>query len=141
MASKALFAGLVVDEAGEFVETVLVGGDTFYIVDDDGFIRHVESEAVDREVLQRLFGMMEGHEDLLAEQAARMIGQEDIFTRAAIEHSLESLDEQIDQILILGLPEDTMNWLGMMGFRVRIDLHGEVLDITQPGMPDPDDED
>jgi hypothetical protein len=28
--------------------------------------------------------------------------------------------------------------MGMMGFRVRINVHGEVLEVEQPGMIDPD---
>jgi len=140
MASKALFSGLVVDEEDEFVETILVGPEAFYVVDDDGFLRHIESESVDREVLLRLFALMEGHEDLLTEHAAKMIGQEDLFTRAAIEHSLGNLEAQVDQLLQLGLPEDTRIWLGMMGFQVRINFHGEVVGITQPGIADPDEE-
>lgn len=140
MASRALFAGLVVDEMGEHVETVTVGGEAFYVVDDDGFRRHVESEQVDRVVLARIFSMMEGQEEFISENTMKMLGQEDIFTKAAIEQSLKNLDEQVEALLQLGLPEDSMSYLGMMGFRVRIDHHGEVLEISQPGMVDPDDE-
>ena len=140
MASRALFAGLVVDEMGEHVETVTVGGEAFYVVDDDGFRRHVESEQVDRFVLARIFSMMEGQEEFISENTMKMLGQEDIFTKAAIEQSLKNLDEQVEALLQLGLPEDSMSYLGMMGFRVRIDHHGEVLEISQPGMVDPDDE-
>jgi len=30
--------------------------------------------------------------------------------------------------------------MGMMGFRITIDVHGEVIKIDQPGMIAPDDE-
>jgi hypothetical protein len=30
--------------------------------------------------------------------------------------------------------------MGMMGFRIKINVHGEVVDIEQPGMIAPDDE-
>ncbi len=35
--------------------------------------------------------------------------------------------------------EDARAWLGMMGFRVVIDLHGDVLRVEEPpGAPDSD---
>jgi hypothetical protein len=33
-----------------------------------------------------------------------------------------------------GIPEEVRAYLGMMGFRIRINLHGEVLEIDQPGI-------
>jgi len=39
-----------------------------------------------------------------------------------------------------GIPEDMRAYLGMMGFKVVINMHGEVLDIDQPGSAS-DDED
>jgi hypothetical protein len=30
--------------------------------------------------------------------------------------------------------------MGMMGFRVKINVHGEVLEVNQPGMIAPEDE-
>ena len=64
----------------------------------------------------------------------KMLGQEDIFTKAMIETSLKNVDEQIHLILEQGLPEDTRAWLGMMGFGVVINVHGEVLQVIQPGI-------
>ena len=63
----------------------------------------------------------------------KMIGQEDIFTKAAIETSLQNMDAQFDALLQSGLPEDMRAYLGMMGFRVVINVHGVVLRIEQPG--------
>lgn len=133
MAQHALFAGLVVDEDDRGVDIVLVGGESFYIVDDDGFLRHIESEHVDRQVLDQLQEMVKGHEDVISEGTMKMIGQEDIFTKAAIETSLQNMDAQFDALLQSGLPEDMRTYLGMMGFRVVINVHGEVLRIEQPG--------
>jgi hypothetical protein len=66
-----------------------------------------------------------------------LIGQEDIFTKAAIEASLHNLEAQFDQLMANGLPEDARAWLGMMGFRVVIDLHGDVVKVEEPpGAPD-----
>ncbi len=133
MAQHSLFAGLVVDEDDRGVDIVLVGGESFYVVDDDGFLRHIESEHVDRQVLDQLQEMVKGHEDMISEGTMKMIGQEDIFTKAAIETSLQNMDAQFDALLQSGLPEDMRAYLGMMGFRVVINMHGEVLRIEQPG--------
>ncbi len=141
MAQHSLFAGLVVDEYDQAVDVALVGGESFYIVNDEGFLRHIESEYVDRQVLDHLQEMVKGHEDLISEGTMKMIGQEDIFTKAAIETSLQNMDAQFGALLQSGLPEDMRTYLGMMGFRVVIDVHGDVLRIDQPGAGlDPDEE-
>lgn len=140
MSRHALFAGLVVDELDQPVEDTQVGEEAFYVVNDAGFRRHVSAEQVDRQVLAQMKSLMQGHEDLLSEQAAQMLGQDDIFTRAAIEKQLENMDEQFDQVLESGLPEASRTYLGMSGFRIRINLRGEVLEIQQPGMAAPEDE-
>lgn len=140
MARHALFSGLVVDEFENPVSTKLVGDEAFYVVDDAGFMRHVPSEQIDRAVLKQMGEMMEGYEDVVSEQAAKMLGQEDIFTRAAIEQQLQNMDDQFDKVLESGLPEGSLAYLGMTGFRIRINLHGEVLEIQQPGMIDPEEE-
>ena len=48
---KPLFEGLIYDEFDRLVTTNVVGGDPCYVVDDDGFHRHISSENVDRQVL------------------------------------------------------------------------------------------
>ncbi len=140
MRRKPLFAGLVFDEDGKPVETAYIGDEPFYVVDDAGFRRHVPSEEVDRFVLRELFGLMEGHEDLLAEQAAKMLGQDDPFSKAALEVQLKNLDQHIDEVLMVGIPEEHVVYLGMMGFRIRINHHGEVVEINWPGSPEPDED-
>lgn len=140
MARHALFRGLVVDEYDKAVETAMVGDEAFYVVDDDGFRRHISSEEVDRAVLAEMGKTLEGMEEQVSEQAARMLGQDDIFTRAAIESQLQNMDAQIDKVLETGLPESSLAYLGMAGFKIRINLHGEILEIVQPGMIDPESE-
>jgi hypothetical protein len=83
---------------------------------------------------------IEGHEDLLSEQAAKMLGQDDIFTLAAIQNQLKNMDSQFEQLAESGIPEESRAYLGMMGFRVVISIHGEVLEVVQPGMVDDSDE-
>ena len=133
MSRQPLFTGLVFDEFGKPAEATLVGDEPCYVVDDAGFRRHVPSEQVDRQVLDQLAEMMKGSEDLLSEQAAKMLGQEDVFSRAAIQQQLKNIDQQFDQLLQVGLPEDVRTYLGMMGFRIMINIHGEVVKVEQPG--------
>ena len=137
---KPMFAGLVVDEFDNPVETALVGDAPMYVVDDRGFRRHIEARQIDLAVLQSMSEMIEGHEDEISKQAATMLGQDDIFSQAILENQLLNLDEQFDEILKQGIPEEGLAYLGMMGFKVRINLHGEVLEIIQPGIIAPDDE-
>ena len=136
MAKMGLFAGLVVDEDGQPIDVAMVGGEAFYVVEDYGFRRHVESEEVDRQVLDHLKEMIEGHEDLITEGTMKMIGQDDVFTKAMIETSLKDMDAQFDQLLEQGLPEEALAWMGMLGFQVVINLHGEVVRVEQPGITD-----
>jgi hypothetical protein len=132
MPRQPLFTGLVFDEFGKPAEATLVGDEPCYVVDDAGFRRHVPSEQVDSQVLDQLAEMMKGSEDLLSEQAAKMLGQEDVFSRAAIQQQLKNIDQQFDQLLQVGLPEDMRTYLGMMGFKIIINIHGEVLKVEQP---------
>jgi hypothetical protein len=136
MARQPLFAGLVVDENDHPVDTAVVGGEPFYIVDDSGFLRHIPSEQVDRQVLQFMSDQVEGNEGLISEQAAKMMGQDDIFTRAMIENQLKNIDQQFNVMLDMGLPEETRLYLGMTGFKVVINYHGEILRIEQPAAPE-----
>jgi hypothetical protein len=140
MTKKAIFAGLVVDENDNIVETTYVGSEPVYIVDDDGFRRHIPAEQVDRQVLEMLQETIKGQENLLSEQAAKMLGQDDIFTRAMLESQFKQMDKQFDRILEIGIPEDALAYMGMTGFRIRINLHGDVVELRQPGMIDPRDE-
>jgi len=138
MPRQPLFAGLVLDEFGNPAETALVGDEPCYVVDDAGFRRHIPAEQVDKQVLGQIANLLKGSEDLISEQTAKMLGQEDVFTRAAIEQQLKNIDKQFDQLMQVGIPEDMRAYLGMMGFKVVINMHGEVLDIDQPGIASDD---
>ncbi len=136
MPRQPLFAGLVVDENGNVADTALVGGEPCYVVDDFGFRRHIPAEQVDRVVLGEIAGMMKGSEEYISEQTAKMIGQEDPFTKAALESQLKNIDKQFDLLIQTGLPEDTRIYLGMVGFKVVINVHGEVIRMEQPSAPE-----
>ena len=98
MASQPLFAGLIFDESDNPVDIAYVGGEPFYVVDDAGFRRHIPSEQVDRQVLESMRELIDGHEGILSEQTAKMLGQEDIFTKAMIESQLKNIDKQFDAL-------------------------------------------
>jgi hypothetical protein len=140
MASQPLFQGLIFDENDHPVGVALVGGEPCYVVDDAGFLRHIPAESVDRQVLSMMTQMIEGHEDELADQTAKMLGQDDIFSKALIENQLKNLDQQLDAVLKSGIPEEGRAYMGMMGFRIKINVHGEVLEVNQPGTSAPEDE-
>src|SRR5262245_47068216 len=133
MSRQALFTGLVVDEFDRRVDTALVGDDPCYVVDDNGFRRHIPAEQVDRAVLSQIADLMKGSEDLISEQTAKMLGQEDVFTKAAIEQQLKNIDKQFDQLMQVGIPENMRAYMGMTGFKIIINVHGEVLKVEQPG--------
>ena len=127
-ARSALFAGLIQDEAGQPVEAVLVGDVPNYVVDDDGFRRHVESEAVDRQVLGLLREQFEAHRELATQAMLEMMGKDDLFTKAMIDASIKNMDQVIEH----GLPEEARAWLGMLGFHVVVDTHGQLVRLELP---------
>lgn len=136
MPKQPLFAGLVIDETGKSVDTAYVGDEPCYVIDDAGFRRHVSSEQIDRQVLKHLQALMKGSEDLISEQTAKMLGQEDVFSVAAIQQQLKNIDKQFDMVLQQGIPEEARTYLGMMGFKVIVNYQGEVLKVEQPGAID-----
>lgn len=138
MPTRPLFAGLVVDEHDNPIEIAYVGHEPCYVVDDAGFKRHISTHEVDLQVLDHMRSMMQGHEDIISEQAAKMLGQDDIFSRAILKEQIKNIDHQFEQVMESGLPEETRAYMGMMGFKIIINLHGEVLEIKQPGMITPD---
>jgi hypothetical protein len=137
MTRQALFGGLVFDEMQRPTEVAYVGDEPCYVVDDNGFRRHIPSEQVDRQVLDMMREMIEGHEDMLTDQTAKMLGQDDIFSRAIIESQLKNIDKQLDTLFETGIPESARAYMGMMGFRITINIHGEVVEVNQPGGIEP----
>jgi hypothetical protein len=132
MPRQPVFAGLVVDEAGCLAETAYVGDEPFYVVDDNGFLRHIPSELVDRQVLENMRQQIRGNEDMLSEQASKMLGMDDIFSKAILQNQLKKIDQQFEALLQIGIPEETRAFMGMAGFKVVINVHGEVIRVDQP---------
>jgi hypothetical protein len=77
-----------------------------------------------------------GNEDMLSEQAAKMLGTDDIFSKAMLENQLKNIDKQFDTLLETGIPEESRAFMGMSGFKVVINVHGEVVRLDQPAATD-----
>lgn len=133
--SEPLFQGLVFSEDGKPLAAAHVGAEPFYVLDDAGFRRHIRARELDESILRWLWKQIRGHEQELAEQAARMTGQEDIFSRAVLQNSLAHPEAYVEEIFRHGLPESTRMWMGMMGFRAIVDVHGGLLRVEQPARP------
>jgi hypothetical protein len=140
MYTHPLFSGLINDEYGKPVQTVSINGEPFYVVDDSGFHRHIPALDVDKQVFNTLMEQIRGHEDVIIEQASKMLDQDNLFSRAILMNQLQNMDKQFDSLIETGIPESTRQYLGMMGFKVTINLHGEVIDVEQPGQILPPDE-
>lgn len=138
MPRQPVFTGLVVDEADRIAGTAYVGDEPCYVVDDAGFRRHIPSELVDRQVLEMMRKQISGNEDLLSEQAAKMLGTEDIFSKAMLQNQLKNIDQQFETLLQMGIPEESRTFMGMSGFKVVINVHGDVVRLDQPSAPEED---
>ncbi len=140
MATQPLFAGLIVDESDRPVTVATVGEEACYVVDDAGFKRHIPCAQVDCAVLEAMHEQIRGNEGLLSAQAAKMLGSEDIFSRALLENQLKNIDKQFDALLQAGIPEEARAYMGMSGFKVVINVHGELVRLDQPSAPADDGE-
>lgn len=128
MAPSAMFAGLVFDQQGNPLEISYVGPDACYVVDDDGFHRHIDAATVDRQVLRFLRNQVEDHREIAVESMLEMMGKDDIFTKAALESSINRMEEAVGQ----PIPEEARQYMGMLGFRIIIDDQGTVIDVQMP---------
>jgi hypothetical protein len=131
---QAIFAGLVYDEEGKLVETTFVGQEPHYIIMDGDFKRHVAAEEVDRQVITWLQEQASANKEMVTEGMMAMLGKDDLFTKAMIDSSLH----QMYKIMEMGLPEDARTMLGMMGFKVIVNTHGEMVNLEMPGQMDGD---
>ncbi len=138
MPRQPIFAGLVVDESDRPAGTATVGDEPCYVVDDAGFLRHIPSEQVDRQVLELMRKQISGNEELLSKEAAKMLGTDDIFSTAMLQNQLKNIEQQFETLLQMGIPEDSRAYMGMAGFKVVINVHGEVVRLDQPSAADKD---
>jgi len=140
MSQRALFEGLVADTEGQAVATGVVGGEAQYVVEDGGFKFHVPAERVDREVLTQLREQIMANQAAVTEGAMKMLGKEDLFTKAMIDSSLKNMEEHFSRLIEQGLPAEARAYLGMLGFRIVLNYHGEIVSLEQPGTAGPENE-
>lgn len=140
MSMRALFEGLVSDTNERPVGVANVGGAANYVVEDGGFKFHIEAESVDRQVLAQLREQILANRDAVTEGTLKMLGQEDLFTKAMVDSSLNNMEANFAKLIEQGLPEGARQYLGMLGFRVVIDYHGDLIRFDQPGIASDEDE-
>ena len=131
MSQKALFADLVFNEKGEPAKVVHIGSAPFYAVPEDDFLRHVEAEHVDRQIVEMLQERMLGMRDIVAEGVVQMLGEEGLFTRASIDHAIENMDRILEPGNVDVDELRTALW--MAGFRAIVDVHGDLVRLESPG--------
>lgn len=134
----AFFAGLVETEDGAQVGVAVIGGEDFYVIDDQGFKRHVEAAAIDKVVLAQFLGQVQEHRDEASQAMMKMMGSEDLFTKAAVESTLKNVN--VEQVMGQQLPPDARQWLGMLGFRIIVNYRGEIVRVDMPAAPETDDD-
>ena len=140
MSLRALFEGLVMNPEGQPVEVAYIGGAAQYVVPDGGFKFHIDAESIDREVLRQMGEMIAANREAVTEGTLKIIGQDDLFTKAMIDASLNHMEANFTRLIEQGLPAETRAYLGMLGFHVVVNYHGEVVRIDQPGIAASDDE-
>jgi hypothetical protein len=133
---RALFADLVFNEEGEPARVVTIGGVPHYAVPDGDFLRHVEAEYVDRQIVAAIQERVLGMRDMVTEGLVHMLGEEDLFTRPSIEHAIEHMDRILEPGAVDVDELRTALW--MTGFRATVDVHGELVRLELPGLEDGD---
>jgi hypothetical protein len=133
---KALFGDLIFSEEGQPARAVYIGDVPHYAVPDGDFLRHVEAAYVDRQILELMKERILPMKDAIIEGMIQMLGQEDLFTRPAIESAIEHMDRilETDDVDV----DELRTALWMTGFRATVDVHGEVVALEMPGVEAPD---
>jgi len=128
---RALFADLVFNEEGQPTKVVQIGGVPHYAVPEGDFLRHVEAEYVDRQIVALIQERILAMRDIVTEGVIHMLGQEDLFTRASIEHAIENMDRILEANDVDVDELRTALW--MTGFRATVNVHGDVVHLELPG--------
>jgi hypothetical protein len=50
-----------------------------------------------------------------------------------IANQLKNMGDQFDKLLETGIPYETRSYMGLMGFKIVVNVHGDVISINQPG--------
>ena len=136
MSKQALFTNLVYDEEGQQVATTFIGTEPHYVIMEGDFKRHVAAEEIDRQVIGIIQEQAQANKELVSQQIMGMLGKDDLFTKAMIDSSIGNMDQVMEQ----GMPDDARIMLGMMGFKIIVNVHGEVVNLDMPGAEAPGDE-
>ena len=128
---RALFADLVFNEEGQAAKVVSIGGIPHYAVPDGDFVRHVEADYVDRQIVGLIQERILAMRDAVTEGVIHFLGQEDLFTRASVEHAIENMDRILEPGVVDADELRTALW--MTGFRATVDVHGDVVQLDIPG--------
>jgi len=131
---QPLFADLVFNESGERARVVYIGATPYYAIPEDDFLRHVDAEHVDSQIVDRLQQRMQAMSDLVTENAIKLLGQEDLFTRASIEHAIENMHRILEPGAVDVDQLRTALW--MAGFAAVVDVHGDLVRLQVPGWED-----
>ena len=130
--NKALFEGLVSDERGNALPVAYVGEEPTYVYTEEGFNYHVDARRVDQQVLDALSEQISQNQDLVSQGMLKFLGKDDLFTKAAVDNSIRNMDKNIPTLFEQGIPEQTRAYLGMLGFHIVINRHGDVIDLDMP---------
>ncbi len=138
MRQIAIFEGLIVDEKDQPVQVTYVGNAPHYVVNDDGFLRHIPAEKVDRPILALMEENVLENKEAVIQGMLQFMGKDDLFTKAAVEASINQMGENMEKFMEVGMPAETRSWLGMMGFKVIVDVHGDIVSVNLPSNTDYD---
>jgi hypothetical protein len=53
---------------------------------------------------------------------------------------IDSSITNMEQMMQQGIPDDARIMLGMVGFKIVVNMHGELVNLDTPGQESPDDE-
>jgi hypothetical protein len=122
---------MVYSERGEAAKVAYIGEVAHYAIPDCGFWPQVTAYEVDRAVIAELKERVDAVQDELMPAVLQMLGKEDLFTKAAIAASIRHLEEDMRS----SAPEEWVPSLQMLGFRIVVNVHGQVLEIVYPQPP------
>lgn len=133
MTHHAMFPDLVFDENDNRVDVTYVGGDAHYVIDDMGFKRHVPAETLDRQIVEIMMEQLQGNQDMAVDQALRMMGQDDLFTKAAVDAQIRNTT--VEDVVGQMIPPQAREMMAMMGFKIIVNYRGELVKFDQPTIP------
>ncbi len=131
---RALFADLIFNEEEQPAKAIYVGGVPHYAVPDGDFLRHVEAEYVDRQIVALMQERILAMRDIVTDGIVHMLGQEDLFTRASIEHAIKNMDRILEPGNVD--VDELRTTLWMLKFRAIVNVHGDVVRLDVPGWED-----